>query len=36
MPDPTGRAAQLIDERGRRDFSGAAPLIDADGRITPP
>ena len=36
VPDPTGRAAQLIDERGRRDFSGAAPLIDGDGRITPP
>ena len=36
VPDPEGRAAQLMDERGRRDFPRTAPPIDPDGRFTPP
>jgi hypothetical protein len=35
-PDPAGGAAQLIDQRGRRDFGANAAKIGSDGRITVP
>lgn len=36
MPDPAGGAAQLIDQRGRRDFGGKAVKLDPDGTIAVP
>ena len=36
VPDPTGRAASLVDRFGQRDFPGTAPSIDADGVLRPP
>ncbi|KJL21915.1 Capsule biosynthesis protein CapA [Microbacterium azadirachtae] len=36
MPDPAGGAAQLVDQRGRRDFGGKAVKLDPDGTIAVP
>jgi hypothetical protein len=36
QPDPTGRAAQLVDEFSQRDFPDTAPRIDANGIVAPP
>jgi len=35
-PDPAGGAAQLMDQRGRRDFGGKAVKVGPDGTITVP
>lgn len=36
LPDPDGRAAQLVDQFSQRDFPDTAPQIDSDGTIAPP
>lgn len=36
LPDPAGGAAQLMDQRGRRDFGANAVTVGADGVITMP
>jgi hypothetical protein len=36
LPDPDGRAAQLVDQFSRRDFPDTAPQIDSDGTVAPP
>ena len=36
LPDPDGRAAQLVDQFSRRDFPDTAPQIDPDGTVVPP
>lgn len=35
-PDPTGRAAELMNERGRRDFPTSAAIVDGDGSLILP
>ena len=35
-PDPTGRAAELMNERGRRDFPSSAAIVDDAGSLVLP